>query len=131
MITEDIGQKSTDNYEQVPNAATNDELSHSLGQERSLIFMSMGTNRWRPSNQAGSLTIVLRKPAARNPIVLRWRVCGELVLKPRQADDIGPGSDCASGRNLDLQPSVVSSQFFHWVCHRSTHNGTAARCRTP
>ncbi len=32
MITEDIGQKSTDNYEQVLNAATNDELSHSLDQ---------------------------------------------------------------------------------------------------
>ena len=38
-------------------------------------------------------------------------VCGELVLKPRQADGIGLGSDYASGRNLDLQPSVVSSRF--------------------
>ena len=58
-------------------------------------------------------------------------VCGELVLKPRQADGIGLGSDYASGRNLDLQPSVIFSQFSYWVCHRSTHNGTAARCRTP
>jgi hypothetical protein len=31
MITEDIGEKSTDNYQQVPDAASNDELSHSLG----------------------------------------------------------------------------------------------------
>jgi hypothetical protein len=31
LFTEDIGQKSTDNYEQVPDAASNDELSHSLG----------------------------------------------------------------------------------------------------
>jgi hypothetical protein len=34
LFAEDIGQKSTDNYEQVPDAATNDELSHSLGQKR-------------------------------------------------------------------------------------------------
>ena len=36
-------------------------------------------------------------------------VCGELVLKPRQADGKGLGSDFASGKNLDLQPWVVSS----------------------
>ena len=58
-------------------------------------------------------------------------VCSELVLKPRQADGIGPGSDCASGRNLDLQLSVVSSQFFHWVCHHPTRNGSAGCCRSP
>jgi hypothetical protein len=34
LITEDIGQKSTDDYEHVPDAANNDELSHSFGQKR-------------------------------------------------------------------------------------------------
>ncbi len=59
------------------------------------------------------------------------RVCGELALKPQQAGDTGLCSDFASGRNRDLQPSVVSFRFFHWVCHRPTHNGTADYCRNP
>ncbi len=41
------------------------------------------------------------------------RVCGELILKPQQAGDTGLCNDFASGRNLNLQPSVVSSRFFH------------------
>ncbi len=36
-------------------------------------------------------------------------VCGELLFKPRQAIGTGLGSDDASGKNLDLQPWVVSS----------------------
>ena len=59
------------------------------------------------------------------------RVCGELVLKPRQADGIGLGNDYASSRNVDLQLSVVSSRFSNRACHRPTHNGSAGRCRTP
>ncbi len=39
----------------------------------------------------------------------RQRVCGELLFKPRQAIGTGLGSDFASGKNLDLQPWVVSS----------------------
>ncbi len=58
-------------------------------------------------------------------------VCGELVLKPQQAGDTGLCNDFASGRNLNLQPSVVSSRISHWACHRPTHNGTAGRCRNP
>jgi hypothetical protein len=37
------------------------------------------------------------------------RVCGEFALRRRQAIGTGLGSDFASGKNLDLQPWVVSS----------------------
>ena len=77
------------------------------------------------------LAVWLSRDSAGLNYLLREPVCGELVLKPRQAAGIGLGSDYASGMNVDLQPSVVSSQFFHWVCHRPTQNGTAGRCRTP
>jgi len=39
LIIEDIGQISTDNYEQVPDAASNHELSHSLGRKRKFDFL--------------------------------------------------------------------------------------------
>jgi predicted Kef-type K+ transport protein len=39
-------------------------------------------------------------------------VCGELLVKPRQANDIGLGSDSASSKNADLQPLIASSGFF-------------------
>ena len=37
-------------------------------------------------------------PKSYNPMP----VCGELALKPRQAGDIGLGSDCASGGGIVL-----------------------------
>jgi len=41
LFTEDIGQKPTDNYEQVPNAATNDQFSHSLGRKQPFDFADL------------------------------------------------------------------------------------------
>ncbi len=58
-------------------------------------------------------------------------VCGELVLKLRQAGDIDLGIDYASGRSADSRLLIVSSRFFRSVCHRPTHNGSADRCRNP
>jgi len=46
LFTEDIGQKSTDNYEQVPDAATNDELSHSLGRLLPDYRLESHANEW-------------------------------------------------------------------------------------
>ena len=62
---------------------------------------------------------------------LQVRVCGELVLKLRQASDTALGIDYAIGRSGDLQPSVAVSRLFHWVCHRPTRNGSAGCCRNP
>ena len=56
-------------------------------------------------------------------------VCGELLLKPRQASDIGLGSNYASGRNAYVRLLMVSSRFVRSVCRRSMHNGSAGRCR--
>ena len=56
-------------------------------------------------------------------------VCGELVFKPQQAGDTGLGDDCASGRNADLQPLIVSSRFLQWACRRPTRNGTAGTAK--
>ena len=39
-------------------------------------------------------------------------VCGELVLKLRQAGDTVLGSNCASGRNADLRLLIVTCRLF-------------------
>jgi hypothetical protein len=60
---------------------------------------------------------------------LNFPVCGELVLRPRQAGDTDLGSNYASGSNSDLRFLIVSFRFFRSVCHRPMHNGSAGRCR--
>ena len=60
--------------------------------------------------------------AARQP------VCGELLVKRRQGDSIGLGSDSASGKNADLQPLIASSGLLRSVFHYPTHNGSADDC---
>jgi hypothetical protein len=58
-------------------------------------------------------------------------VCGELLFKPRPAVEISFCSDAATGKNLELHYSFVSSRLSLWVCRRPARNDTVDRRRNP